>query len=100
MTQRPADDPSNKAETEGHRSERSDTDGNSESRAALDPIIDGLLARLPKPQAIWPQEEQELWLKLLAGSFNLIYKSGPDTKTDSQEGAIPKAASSGALDRP
>lgn len=40
----------------------------------IDPIIHGLLARLPKSGAVWPDTERKLWLDLLAGSFKLIYK--------------------------
>jgi hypothetical protein len=47
----------------------------------VDPIIRGLLARLPKSGAVWPEAERELWLKLLAGSFQLIYKDKADGET-------------------
>lgn len=40
----------------------------------IDPIIQGLLSRLPKSGEIWPEPERKLWLDLLAGSFKLIYK--------------------------
>jgi hypothetical protein len=43
----------------------------------IDPIITGLLARLPKAGAVWPEPERELWLQLLKGSFQLIYKDKP-----------------------
>lgn len=41
---------------------------------SVDPIIQGLLARLPKTGAIWPENERKLWLALLEGSFKLIYE--------------------------
>jgi hypothetical protein len=41
---------------------------------AIDPIIAGLLKRLPKSGDVWPEAERKLWLDLLAGSFKLIYK--------------------------
>ncbi|MDQ0467714.1 hypothetical protein [Labrys wisconsinensis] len=41
---------------------------------SVDPIIQGLLARLPPTGAIWPEDERTLWLDLLKGSFKLIYK--------------------------
>ena len=47
----------------------------------IDPIITGLLARLPKAGAVWPEPERDLWLQLLKGSFQLIYK---DRATDDQ----------------
>jgi hypothetical protein len=43
----------------------------------IDPIIRGLLVRLPKSGDVWPEPERRLWLDLLAGSFKLIYKDAP-----------------------
>jgi hypothetical protein len=40
----------------------------------IDPIIAGLLARLPKSGDVWPAADRKLWLQLLEGSFGLIYK--------------------------
>jgi hypothetical protein len=40
----------------------------------IDPIIDGLLKRLPKTGDVWPEADRKLWLQLLEGSFKLIYK--------------------------
>jgi hypothetical protein len=40
----------------------------------IDPIIEGLLKRLPKSGDVWPEAERKLWLQLLEGSFKLIYK--------------------------
>ena len=40
----------------------------------VDPIIQGLLSRLPKAGEVWPESERKLWLQLLEGSFKLIYK--------------------------
>lgn len=42
----------------------------------VDPIINGLLARLPRSGAVWPKAQRGLWLKLLEGSFELIYQDG------------------------
>ncbi|MGD9814652.1 MAG: hypothetical protein AB7Q23_14275 [Hyphomonadaceae bacterium] len=39
----------------------------------VDPIIKGLLARLPPTGASWPASERKLWLDLLENSFKLIY---------------------------
>jgi hypothetical protein len=39
----------------------------------IDPIIRGLLMRLPKSGSVWPEDERKLWLQLLEGSFKLIY---------------------------
>jgi hypothetical protein len=40
----------------------------------VDPIIAGLLARLPKSGEVWPIAGRKLWLQLLEGSFQLIHK--------------------------
>lgn len=42
----------------------------------VDPIIRGLLVRLPKTGSVWPTQQRKLWLKLLEGSFELIYQGG------------------------
>ncbi|MBR0874473.1 hypothetical protein JQ633_29240 [Bradyrhizobium tropiciagri] len=46
----------------------------------VDPIIAGLLARLPKSGDVWPVAERKLWLQLLEGSFQLIYKDAAANK--------------------
>lgn len=45
----------------------------------VDPIIAGLLKRLPKPGAVWPEAERKLWLQLFEGSFKLIYRDSAAT---------------------
>lgn len=48
---------------------------NTDAQASeIDPIIQGLLARLPKSGEVWPDVDRKLWLQLLEGSFKLIYK--------------------------
>jgi hypothetical protein len=47
---------------------------------AIDPIIQGLLSRLPKSGDVWPEADRKLWLQLLEGSFKLIYKDKSDKK--------------------
>lgn len=58
------------------------TGGGNELPPGVDPIIQGLLVRLPKAGAVWPDAERKLWLQLLEGSFKLIYKDGPDKVLD------------------
>jgi len=43
----------------------------------VDPIIRGLLERLPPSGQVWADQERKLWLQLLEGSFKLIYKNKP-----------------------
>jgi hypothetical protein len=64
-------------------SEQIDTGGNGGGEPPkIDPIIQGLLARLPKSGEVWPEAERKLWLELLAGSFKLIYRDKPDQSKD------------------
>ena len=55
-------------------STRTGGSGGDENLPAIDPIIGGLLKRLPKSGDMWPEAERKLWLQLLEGSFKLIYK--------------------------
>ena len=41
-----------------------------------DPLIQALVDKLPKANAVWPIEERAKWLKAAAMAFNLIYKAG------------------------
>jgi hypothetical protein len=51
--------------------------GGNENPPPIDPIIDGLLKRLPPTGDVWPAADRKLWLQLLEGSFQLIYKDAP-----------------------
>jgi hypothetical protein len=44
----------------------------------VDPIIAGLLKRLPTSGSMWPKAQRKLWLQLLEGSFELIYEDKSD----------------------
>ena len=44
----------------------------------LDPIIEGLLLRMPEPGTYWPPQERQAWLTLLQGALAVIYKDKPD----------------------
>jgi hypothetical protein len=47
----------------------------------IDPIIQGLLARLPPSGSQWRVADRKLWLELLEGSFKLIYEDVPEITT-------------------
>lgn len=49
--------------------------GGDELPPGTDPIIAGLLKRLPKSGEVWPRAQRKLWLQLLEGSFDLIYQA-------------------------
>jgi hypothetical protein len=57
-------------------------DGGDETPPAIDPIIGGLLKRLPKTGDVWPEVDRKLWLQLLEGSFKLIYQDAPTKPPD------------------
>ena len=40
----------------------------------LDPIIRGLISRLPESGAKWPSGERKLWLGILESTFRLVYE--------------------------
>lgn len=44
-----------------------------EGPPGIDPIIAGLLRRLPASGEVWPKAQRKLWIGLLEGSFDLIY---------------------------
>jgi hypothetical protein len=48
--------------------------GGGGDKPVIDPIIQGLLVRLPKSGEVWADADRKLWLQLLEGSFKLIYK--------------------------
>jgi hypothetical protein len=46
---------------------------NNEENYHLDPIIEGLLGRLPAPGEVFVPADRALWLKIMADVFGLIY---------------------------
>jgi len=47
----------------------------------IDPIIHGLLLRLPDSGEVWTETERKLWMEIIETSFKLIYKE-PDPGTE------------------
>jgi hypothetical protein len=45
---------------------------------AVDPLIQALVARLPKSNSVWSIDDRGKWLKAAAMIFNLIYKTDKD----------------------
>jgi hypothetical protein len=72
--------PGSQREEEKPREEDRNGGGGGNEPPEIDPIIGGLLKRLPKSGAEWPEAERKLWLQLLEGSFKLIYKDNTPTK--------------------
>ena len=62
--------------------ERGTGGGDGNGGQEIDPIILGLLARLPKSGNVWPETERKLWLGILENSFRLIYKDVSDDNGD------------------
>lgn len=54
---------------------------------ASDPLIRGLVERLPKPDVVWPLEDRAKWLRTAAAIFALVYRTG-DEGQKREEGEI------------
>lgn len=48
----------------------------------VDPIIRGLISRLPPAGAKWPKAKRKLWLQILENSFDLVYEDDGIQETD------------------
>lgn len=57
--------------------------GSSYDLPRIDPIILGLLRKLPEASEVWPIDQRKLWLEILENTFNLIYEDGNGTGSDS-----------------
>jgi len=44
----------------------------------LDPLLQALVDKLPKPNTVWSINDRGNWLKATALVFNLLYKTGED----------------------
>jgi hypothetical protein len=53
----------------------------------LDPIIKGLIDRLPNAGSVWPSSERDLWLSILKSSFQLVYKEQAVTQGQPEKAA-------------
>jgi hypothetical protein len=52
-----------------------DTDELRDAPEAPDPLIQALMDKLPKPNAVWSIDDRGKWLKAAAMAFNLIYRT-------------------------
>jgi hypothetical protein len=51
------------------------SDAAEDRRGITDPLLRGLVDRLPKPNSTWPLDDRAKWLRTAAGIFDLVYKS-------------------------
>ena len=51
--------------------------GGGDGPTGLDPVIKGLIDKLPPPDSVWAESDRKLWLQILESSFKLIYKDKP-----------------------
>jgi hypothetical protein len=56
-----------------------------ESAQKADPLIQALVDKLPKPNAVWSIEDRGKWLKAAAMAFNLIYRTREGENTSLQQ---------------
>lgn len=61
------------AEGHGDPSKKKNGDGG-DGPTDLDPVIKGLIDKLPPPNSVWAESDRKLWLQILESSFKLIYK--------------------------
>ena len=61
-------------------------DGAGTLRPDLDPIIVALINRLPDSGSVWSTVNRTLWLKLLEGTFNLVYEIDTDETEKMRDG--------------
>jgi hypothetical protein len=54
--------------------------GESGAELGLDPLIQGLLRRLPKSGEAWEADKRARWLQTLAANFDMVYTSDEDDK--------------------
>jgi hypothetical protein len=47
-----------------------------------DPLIQALVAKLPKANSIWALEDRAKWLRAAALIFNLVYRPAEDSKAE------------------
>lgn len=68
-----------------------------DDRGATDLLIQGLVDRLPKANAVWSIEERVKWLRTAASVFGLVYK---DSDGEEREIGIAFAKHAPALPQP
>jgi hypothetical protein len=72
-----------------------------ESSVMPDPLIQALVDRLPKPNAVWSIEDRAKWLRAAAILFNLVYRADPGErkepgfKQETKETVAPSSTLSG-----
>jgi hypothetical protein len=49
---------------------------------ATDPLIQGLVDRLPAPDGIWSLDDRAKWLRTAASVFGLVYKTGDEERRE------------------
>jgi hypothetical protein len=53
-----------------------------EDSKAADPLIQGLVERLPKRNETWSLDERAKWLRTAASLFGLVYKASDDEQRE------------------
>jgi hypothetical protein len=57
-------------------------------RVIPDPLIQGLVDRLPKPDSVWSLDDRGKWLRAAAVIFTLVYKT-PEGDRETRLEALP-----------
>jgi hypothetical protein len=76
-------------------------ESDAESSVLPDPLIQALVDRLPKPNALWSIDDRAKWLRAAAILFNLVYRTDvgerkePGFKQETKETVAASSALSG-----
>ena len=70
------------------KDDKEDTVPQPVEEAASDPMIMGLVARLPEPDSVWPLEDRAKWLRTAASIFALVYRTGEEDGEQHEQSEI------------
>ena len=59
--------------------------GGGGGKKGIDPILQGLIDRLPPSGDVWPVDQRKLWLQILESSFQLVYKESKSKNGEAAE---------------
>lgn len=51
----------------------------------LDPLLRGLILRLPEAGSVWPEADRNRWLAAARMNFELVYETDPDTPVEAAQ---------------
>lgn len=86
---RPSNEPDATQESDNTDASRAKDAGSARKEddlsSSIDPIIKGLIDRLPEAGSVWPSSQRQLWLGILENTFQLVYKEETDEPSSSPD---------------